>query len=107
MEQGKNTDLDLQTFLSRSKGLVAADIDGEVAVMTIDSGKYHSLNETGSLIWSLLEEPRRVADVCESLEREFQVEPEQCRADVMAYLQDMLAERLLEVTEEVTDAVAA
>ena len=96
-------DLDMQAVITHSKGLVATDIDGEIAIMAIDSGKYHSLNATGSQIWNAVKQPVSVVAVCESLASQYQVDAEQCRSDVLEYLQDMVNERLLEVS----DAVAA
>lgn len=103
MSPHNGSDLEMQAVIAHSKGLVATDIDGEVAIMAIDSGKYHSLNETGSRIWNALEQPLAVANLCESLASQYQVEEEQCRSDVLLYLQDMIDERLIEVS----DAVAA
>tara|TARA_R110002072_G_scaffold303069_1_gene492559 strand:+ start:33529 stop:33840 length:312 start_codon:yes stop_codon:yes gene_type:complete len=103
MSSHNGSDLNMQAVIAHSKGLVATDIDGEIAIMAIDSGKYHSLNATGSQIWNAVQQPQTVADLCESLASQYQVDEEQCRSDVLSYLQDMVNERLLEVS----DAVAA
>lgn len=65
---------------------VAAEIDGEVVVMSIAQGKYVGLDDMASGIWRRLETPQRVADLCDGLIRDFDGAPEAIRADVVAFL---------------------
>lgn len=65
---------------------VAAEIDGEVVVMSIAQGKYVGLDDMASGIWRRLETPQRVADLCDALIRDYAGDPAAIRADVVAFL---------------------
>jgi Coenzyme PQQ synthesis protein D (PqqD) len=55
-----------------------------------EHGKYLGLNEVGRRVWELIETPRDVADVCRTLETEFDVAPEICRAEVETFLNELV-----------------
>ncbi len=95
--QEQQARIDLETVVSHSADLVSCELDGEVVLMSIESGAYFRIDEIGSRIWSLLEEPRRVRELCDQLMLEFEVDREQCERDVLTFLNDMRADRLIEV----------
>ena len=65
---------------------VFTDLDGEVAHFQSSSCEYRVLNESGSAIWNALAAKRSIAELCEILLHDFDVSPEQCLADVKAWL---------------------
>jgi hypothetical protein len=65
---------------------VFTDLDGEVALFQSSSCEYLVLNESGSAIWNALAAKRSIAELCEILLHDFDVSPEQCLADVKAWL---------------------
>lgn len=89
--------IDLDTVVSHSGDLVSCELDGEVVLMSIENGSYYRIDEVGSRIWTLLEKPSRVRDVCEALMREFDVERERCERDVLTFLNDMHSDQLIDV----------
>jgi hypothetical protein len=74
------------SMLSRPANLVASEIDGEVIVMSIDSGIFFQLNAVGSRIWDALETPMTMADLCRALEDRFEVDHDVCRRDVTEFI---------------------
>lgn len=75
--------------------LSAALSDGAV-LLHLYTKRYFSLNETGSRIWSLLEQQATDEEIVDTLVREYDVEkPEAARA-VSQLLDDLVAERLIE-----------
>ena len=60
-------------------------------MMSAERGNYIGLSRVGSRIWELIEQPRDLDDVCAILEAEFAVEPERCRAEVMAFVRELEA----------------
>jgi Coenzyme PQQ synthesis protein D (PqqD) len=60
---------------------VSGQIDDEFIMMSIESGKYHTLNVTGSRIWALLDNPQTVSDLCAALSGEFKLAPSVGQAD--------------------------
>jgi hypothetical protein len=78
---------------------VSSDLAGETAILNIDSGVYYRLDPIGARIWSLMQEPRRVVDIQGAISAEYEVEPERCARDVVALLEKLLAQGLIEVKE--------
>lgn len=91
-----------QVFI-RSKTVVSRRVAGETLIVPIrgkvgDLASIYSFNQTGSLIWQLLETPKGLADLIAALEQEYDVAPDQARQDVTQFLQDTLAVGLVEVS---------
>jgi hypothetical protein len=64
----------------------SADLGGETAILDLDGGIYYSVDRVGARIWTLVQEPRTVAEICESLVAQYDVSAEQCYRDVVAFL---------------------
>jgi len=80
------------TVLARSDQVLEADIDGEKVMMSIEQGEYYGLDAIGSEIWALFDTPRSVADVCAQILTRYNVSPEDCERDVIAFLSDLVAD---------------
>ena len=83
------------TGLSRRSGLMAADMNGSAVMMDIMTGKYYNLGQVGGRIWELLEEPMTLSALVEKLTAEYDVSADQCRADIIPFLQKLLDSGLL------------
>ncbi len=93
--------LNQQSVVSRSDNQVSADMQGEVALMSITNGKYYSLNETGARIWSLIEKPASISDVCKTIHEEFDVDQSTCQTAVLSVISSLADEGLVEVQNAV------
>ena len=76
---------------------VSASMQGEAIVLGLDKGMYYGLDEVAALVWSLLGEPRPVAEIKDRIVAEFDVDESTCERDLVAFLDDMDAEGLIEV----------
>jgi hypothetical protein len=83
---------------------VSSDLDDEAVILHLDSGVYYALNEVGATVWSLLREPRAVPELEAAIMAEYEVDAARCRADLLALLDKLAAEDLIEVREGVGDA---
>ena len=81
----------------RAQKLLATDLDEETILMSIEQGAYYGMEQTARRIWELVETPRTVADLCRQLAEEYDVEPEVCRKDVLAFLEELSSEGLIVV----------
>jgi hypothetical protein len=77
---------------------VSCEIDGAAVILGLPRGIYYSLDPVGSRIWSLIQQPRTVSEVCDALLADYEVEPEQCETDLLALLEKLQAEGLIQVT---------
>jgi hypothetical protein len=79
----------MDSLIHRDPEIVHSAIDGEVVMMSMDQGEYFGLNEVGSRIWSLLERPIRLGELCRLLAESFNVDAERCLREVAAFLGDI------------------
>ncbi len=93
------TTLTLDTLIRQHPDQIAAEADGEVLMMHIESGNYFGLNEVASFIWNQLDEPRSIAELCAAIQTEFEVDEALCQADAMDFLQGMIDDGLAQVVE--------
>ena len=86
-----------ETIISRRREVVSSDIDGEVVMMSIEKGNYYGLDLIASRIWELMEKRIKVADLIGALTEEYEVTREDCEKDLMPFLNDLLAQKLIEI----------
>ena len=83
--------------LVRCKDIVCSDIDGEIIMLSVENGKYYSLDAVGSQIWHLLAQPIKLSTLCSHLTDMFDVDRETCTNDVSELLTELANEKLISV----------
>jgi len=86
-----------QATIVATAGQISADLSGEVVILNLDSGVYYGLDLVGARIWDLIQAPKTVMEIQAALLDEYEVEPERCENDLLALLQSLAAEGLIEV----------
>jgi hypothetical protein len=79
---------------------VSSDLGGEVAILDLKGGTYYGLDAVGSRIWSLIQKPRKVEEIRDILVSEYEVEQDRCERDLIALLQGLADEALIEVRDD-------
>lgn len=87
----------METKVRRSGDVFAGVVDNETVAMNVQSGKYYQLNETGSRIFALLDEPRSVKALCEELKKQFRADDGALRQDVLDFVKKMAGMGLVEI----------
>lgn len=95
----ETSDITLETTLGRSESLLYSEVDGDVTIMSVETGKYYSLTSSAARIWTLFEQPTSAARVCDRLITEYRVEHDRCERDVLQLLRKMADEGVLNVLE--------
>ena len=90
--------IQLETVVVQGDGHISAGMDGEVALMHIDNGSYYVLNDTSSRVWELMESPKSVAEICDTIEHEFEVDSNQCRNEILEHLSELASHKLIKTT---------
>lgn len=85
----------LDTLITRAAGFVTAPVEDELMMLNIEQGAYYSLDPIAAEIWGLLETPARARDLVETLRQAYDVTPEQCQADVLAFLEQLHANGMI------------
>lgn len=75
-------------------------VDGEIVVLDLSSGDYYDLNEVGSAIWTLLLECENLGQVLEKLLQEFNADSQTLCADLIAFIEKLLASGLMELRSD-------
>ena len=78
---------------------VSSDLEGEVAILNLKAGVYYGLDDVGARIWTLLQEPKTVSEIRDVILQEYDVEAERCERDLLALLQRLADEGLVEVED--------
>ena len=90
--------IDQHTYVKRNNDVFANEIDGEVVMMNIQTGKYYGLDEVGSRIWEMMEYKIQVKNIIEQLQMEYDVSEKQCKTDVLNLLNDLKSNQLIEIS---------
>lgn len=85
------------TTLVRRDAFITSPMDKELAMMSMESNAYFGLDAIGRAIWEMLERPMTVNALCDGLLERFEVEPEQCLADVLPFLEELRGENMIQV----------
>jgi len=78
-----------ETVISRSPSVLAAEVDGEIVMMSIEQGRYFGLDDIGSDIWKRIEQPCSFAALVDGLAADYDADRGTIVADVTALLTQM------------------
>lgn len=70
------------TTVVASERAISTTLDGEEVILDRDDGEYYGLNEVGTFVWELLEQPQSIDDLCDDVTARYDVEYERCRNDI-------------------------
>jgi hypothetical protein len=80
-----------QVMMVRRQGdWLSAKVGDELVMMSAEKGNYLGLSAVGARIWELIETPSDLDAICAQCQAEFEVAPEVCRAEVEAFLTDLV-----------------
>lgn len=81
----------------RAAGIVEAELaPGQAALLQLETGQYHALNEVGTHVWALLDAPCTLDQVCAVMCDAYDIDPARCAAEVGTYLAQLRSARLIE-----------
>jgi len=83
----------------RSSEPVSAATGDALVMFSVEKGSYYGLNDIATAIWQRIKSPITVAALCADLQKTFDVPPDRCEADVLAFLRKLEAKGLVRVKE--------
>lgn len=96
-----NNPLDKHSMLVASKDQVAADLSSDslesIVILSLKDGMYYELKEVAARVWSFIQQPCSIQDVVDKLLEEYEVDVEQCEADLIALAEDLFQRGLIEI----------
>ena len=84
-----------QRFETRKKEVAAKVIDGEAIIINLANGIYYSMDNTGALIWEMIENGYNLTEMVDAISSRCGVDPGQVAADVQRLTEQLLEESLL------------
>lgn len=82
--------------LVQSPQVVSSQLGDDVVIMHPDTGKYLALNPVAAAIFNALAQPHTPAEIVDMLMQQYQVSKEQCTAESLSCIHDMLAKKLVQ-----------
>ena len=80
--------------------IVFRKIDDTIVALNINSGQYFTLNEVGSIVWTMLDEDRSQEHIIGNIVSEFDVSQEIFEQDLALLLEELQLNGLVEVTTD-------
>lgn len=81
--------MDGRTTIRRNVEILSAGVDEDEILLDPSVWTYVFLNETAARIWNVLDSPRSIEDVVESLLRDYEVDAATCEREVEEFVGDM------------------
>ncbi|MDJ0616030.1 MAG: PqqD family peptide modification chaperone [Calothrix sp. MO_192.B10] len=85
-----------------SQEQVFSNLSEDAIILDMKSGTYYGLDEVGASIWNLIQQPKTVEEIKKAMLEEYEVEPEQCEQGILALLEELAVQGLIEVKDEAT-----
>lgn len=92
-----NVALTPDTHIVASKNQVSTTLSGEAVILGLHDSTYYGLDPVGARIWALIQEPRSLTSVVETLAAEYDVTAERAMADLVILAGSLIERGLLEI----------
>ena len=92
--------LTLDAVVRRSDALLSTSLGDDVVMMDVEQGAYYGLEAVAARIWALTEQPLSVGSLCDLLVTEYQISPERCQQEVLAFLVELLNQHIVQIVTQ-------
>ena len=90
--------LSLNSLVRWSDDQLAATVDQEIVILSVERGAYFGLDDIGSEIWQQMASPIRIDALCASLAAKYDADRSTIERDVLGLLEKLVSEGLVSVT---------
>src|SRR5262245_56072577 len=88
--------LSLSTIVSARPNQVSSRVGDDLVILDLDTSMYYALDPVGARIFELFREPTPLDVVLDKVIAEFDVDAPTARADLLALVDTLVAQRLVE-----------
>lgn len=89
--------LSMSSVIQWDPNQIAATVDREIVILSVERGSYYGLDDIGSEIWEKLANPTRIEAICDALAEKYESDRPTIERDVLALLEQMAAEGLISI----------
>ena len=87
--------MNLSSKINVSPKVMARQVGDETVILDLNSGVYFGLDPIGARIWQLLSEDRTLAETCDVMLQEYEVDREKLESDMIALMETLKAHGLI------------
>ncbi|MGB6979159.1 MAG: PqqD family peptide modification chaperone [Candidatus Acidiferrales bacterium] len=99
--------LSLHSIVVAAREQVSCPLGDEASILNLKNTVYYGLDPVGARVWTLLQQPRSVEQLRDTLLEDYEVESARCENDLLSLLEKMRDEGLIEVRGDARDAARA
>ncbi|MEM8972461.1 MAG: PqqD family peptide modification chaperone [Pseudomonadota bacterium] len=88
----------MDALISRSDESTETELDDEIIVMAIETGKLYGMGDVAKDIWLAVEMPVKFGDLVDRLQQDYDVERQVCIDDLTTFLGHLEKSKLVRVT---------
>ena len=81
--------MELTKPIKFKREIEVTDLNGEKAMIDFNTGNYYLIKGVGNVIWEMLYEETTPKEIIEKLLKEYDVSPEECRKQVIEFLEKL------------------
>ncbi|MEM9060252.1 MAG: PqqD family peptide modification chaperone [Pseudomonadota bacterium] len=82
-------ELTLQSMVGRGSEHVETRVGSQTMMMSVEQGKYFSVDASANRIWELLEQPMTIQGIIDRLLLEYEVDPAACQTQVLSFVREL------------------
>jgi hypothetical protein len=82
-----------------ARDAVSCELDGEAAILNVQSGEYYGLDEVGAFVWRMMSDPLSIAEIIDRITSVYEVDTERCEADLLGLIKQLAVHRLIEIDD--------
>ncbi|HET7042769.1 MAG TPA: PqqD family protein, partial [Gemmatimonadales bacterium] len=94
---GRGSMIDARSRPRRRERVLTQTAAGTLVLLDLDGGQYYSLDEVSARVWELCDGEHGVEGIVEAVSAEYDAPVETIYEDVLAFLEEMMDEKLLVV----------
>ena len=89
--------LAFESRIVASKDQVSCDLAGEAAILNLKNSVYYGLDPVGARVWSLIQEPKTLAEIRDTLLGIYDVDSLRLESDLRALLTELAEQGLIDI----------
>lgn len=85
----------VEYYKINSENITYRIINDKAIILNLKTGKYYSLNESGTFSWSLLENKTSIDELVDRAVENFGIDKKEAIRDIKLLLKDLISERMV------------
>ena len=86
-----------EPVITISADQICCELNGQAVILSLTTGQYYGLDEVGSRVWALIQEPKTMSELQAVLLTEFDVEPSVCHQDLNNLINELRSVGLIQI----------